>query len=142
MSSRSFTTLAIDDVYSITIVQQCHMLQALLATVCQCLEHPDDAIAIVQSNKKLLHDHDFELLLSSVVTSRSVEPIVANFAELVSWKKIWDGALDYGFKGTTRVQVILSRPSFVAPHQSYHCGYAFHYHFLYFCVDTLTALIV
>ena len=40
---------------------------------------------------------------------------IAKIAKSVSWRKIWDGALDYGYRGTICVQAILrelSRPIF------------------------------
>ena len=116
MSSRIFTSLAIVDVYSITIVQQCRLLEAPLGTniIYKCLENPENAMITVRSNKKLLLDRDFELLLLSGVSSLSVQPI-ANIAQKVSWKKLWDNALDYGYKGTKCVQAILCelcRPTF------------------------------
>ena len=74
MSSRIFTSLAIVDVYSITIVQQCRLLEAPLGTniIYKCLENPENAMITVRSNKKLLLDRDFELLLLSGVSSLSV----------------------------------------------------------------------
>ena len=55
MSSRIFVSLAIDDVYSISIVQQCRILEAPLATnVDQCLSSPGDTLLITQDNKELL----------------------------------------------------------------------------------------
>ena len=60
-------TLAIEDVYSVSLVSQCRMLEASLKTdiVCQCLKHPHKATAIVHSNKTLLLDCDFILLIST-----------------------------------------------------------------------------
>ena len=48
MSSQIFVSLAIDDIYSISIVQQCRFLEASLATnvVGQCLLSPGDALLI------------------------------------------------------------------------------------------------
>ena len=116
MSSRIFTTLAMEDVYSISIVQQCKMLEAPLGTdlTSQCLSNPDDAVSIICSGKKLLLERDFELLITSAITHPSVEP-VAQIATTVSWRKIWDSALDHGIKGTRCAQAILrefSRPTF------------------------------
>ena len=116
MSSRIFTSLAIEDVYSISIVQQCKMLEATLSTdvVNQCLSTPDCAPAIVHSNKELLLKRDYELLLSSALSHPSVNP-AATIARLVSWRRIWDSALDYGVKGTRCAQSVLRelcRPTF------------------------------
>ena len=117
MSSCIFTTMAMDDVYTITIVQQCKMLEAPLSTniTIQCLECPSESVEVVRSSKKLLLGKDYDLLLSSALTHPSVEPI----ASVVSWRRIWDGALDYGVKGTMCVQAILrelSRPTSFMPH--------------------------
>ena len=92
------------------------MLEAPLSTniTIQCLQCPSESVAIVCSSKKLLLGKDYDLLLSSALTHPSVEPI-ARITSVVLWKRIWDGALDYGVKGTTCVQAILrelSRPTF------------------------------
>ena len=95
---------------------QCCMLEASLKIdiICQCLKHPQEATAIVHSNKKLLLECDFTLLLSHAMASPSVGTIV-KIAKSVSWRKIWDGALEYGYGGTICVQAILrefSGPTF------------------------------
>ena len=72
MSSRIFISLAIDDVYNITIIQQCKMLEASLATdaVDQCLATPDYTPEIVvRDNKEPLLN---ELLLISAMCHPSV----------------------------------------------------------------------
>ena len=51
-----------EDVYNISIVQQCRILASPLATS-QCLSNPDDAVSITRSGKKLLLERDFELLI-------------------------------------------------------------------------------
>ena len=85
------------------------MLEAFLATnvVDQCLASPDNAPTITQSNTKFLFKLDFELLLSSAMSHPSVTP-AALIAKNISWKKIWDNALDYGIKGTKCTQTVLS----------------------------------
>ena len=89
MNSRIFTTMAMDDVYSITIVQQCIMLKALLSMniTIQCLQCPSESVAIIRSSKKLLLGKDYDLLLSSALTHPSVEPI-ARITSVVLWKRI------------------------------------------------------
>ena len=82
--------------------------------VCQCLKHPQEATAIVRLNKKLLLERDFTLLLSHAMTSPSVGTI-AKIAKSDSWRKIWHGALDSGYRGIICVQAILrefTRPTF------------------------------
>ena len=116
MSSRIFISLAIDDVYNITIIQQCKMLEASLATdvVDQCLTTPDYAPKIVRDNKEPLLKRDYELLLTSAMCHPSVNS-AAQITQSVSWRKIWDNALDYGVKSTRCVQSVLRelcRPTF------------------------------
>ena len=59
MSSRIFISLVIEDI-NISVVQQCKMLEATLATdiVDQCLSNPNNAPEIVRINKKLLLKRD------------------------------------------------------------------------------------
>ena len=102
MSSRIYISLALVD---ISVVQQCKMLEATLATdmVDQCLSNPNNAPEIVRINKKLLLKRDYEQLLSSAMSHPSVYP-AAQIAQTVSWRGVWDIALDYGFKCTKCVQ--------------------------------------
>ena len=116
MSHRLFTTLAMDDIYSISLVQQCRMLEAPLQTdiVDQCLSDPANAKSIFRSSKKLLLKQDYHQLLSSAL-SHSSSKFIAEIALGTSWWKIWDNVLDYGIKGTICGQAILrelSRPTF------------------------------
>ena len=81
--------------------------------VCQYLKYPQEATAIVHTNKKLLLERDFTLLFSHATVFPSLN--FAKIAKFVSWRKIWDGALDYAYRGTICVQAILrefSRPTF------------------------------
>ena len=84
------------------------MLEASLSTdiVNQCLTSPNDAVKIVHSNRKVVLQRDYDLLISSAMMHPSVEPI-AKIASVVSWRKIWDGVLDYGVKGTNCGQATL-----------------------------------
>ena len=116
MSSRIFISLAIDDIHNISVVQQCKMLEAALATnvVNQCLSSPDNAPPIVRDSKKLLLNKDYQILLSSAMSHPSVHS-AAVIAQTTSWRKLWDQALEYGVKGTRCVQSVLrslSRPTF------------------------------
>ena len=56
MSSRIFCSLAMENIYNISLIHQCRMLEAFLATnvVDQCLASPDNAPTITRSNKKLI----------------------------------------------------------------------------------------
>ena len=81
----------------------------------QCLATPDyTPKIIVRDNKEPLLKRDYELLLISAMCHPSVNS-AAQIAQSVSWRKIWDNALDYGVKGTRCVQSVLRelcRPTF------------------------------
>ena len=101
LSTRIFTTFSMNDIYSLSIVQQCRMLEAPLATdvVNQCLSDPPNARSIVKSSKEVILQRDYNLLLSSSSTHPTAQ-YVSQIASHVSWRKIWDNALDRGMKGT------------------------------------------
>ena len=115
MSTRVFTTLAIDNAYdNISVVQQCRMLEVQLGTnvVEQCLQDPDNAFSTFRSRKNMLLKQDFNKLLLSALNSPSAH-VIASIASQISWRKLWDLALDRGVKGTYAVQGLLrelSRP--------------------------------
>ena len=116
MSSRIFTTICMDDIYSLSIVQQCRMLEAPLATdvVHQLLSDLPNAKSIIVKNKKLLLERDYDLLLVSAKAHPTAR-YISQIASHTSWRKIWDNALDYGVKGTISCQALLrelSRPTF------------------------------
>ena len=108
MSSHIFISLAIEDIYNISVVQQCNMLEATLATdiVDQCFSNSNNAPEIVRINKKLFLKRDYEQLLLSATSHPSVYP-AAQIAQTVSWRRVWDNVLDYGVKGTKCVQYVL-----------------------------------
>ena len=62
-----FTSLAMENVFGISLVQQCQMLEANLGTcvLASCLSGPDNTWDIVRSNKKHILNSDFKMLLSS-----------------------------------------------------------------------------
>ena len=72
-----------DDIYSLSIVQQCRMLEAPLATdvVHQLLSDLPNAKLIIVKNKKLLLERDYDLLLVSAKahpTARYISQIASH----------------------------------------------------------------
>ena len=78
ISRRIFTSLAMENVFETSIVQQCKMLEANLSTciLAKCLSDPENAPGIVRSNRKHILRSDFQLLLSSS-TDRHGSPAAA-----------------------------------------------------------------
>ena len=66
ISRRIFTSLAMENVFETSIVQQCKMLEANLSTciLVKCLSDPENTPGIVSNRKHILRS-DFQLLLSS-----------------------------------------------------------------------------
>ena len=108
ISDRIFTSLAIVDVYNVGIVQQCRMLEADVSTnvLALCLQNPTDAPSIVKSMRKEIIRSDFDVLLRSAATHPSAK-YIASVAEVTSWCRLWDLALDRGILGTRGLQTLL-----------------------------------
>ena len=108
ISGRIFTSLAIVDVYNVGIVQQCRMLEADVSTnvLALCLQNPTDAPSIVKSMRKEIIQSDFDVLLRYAATHPSAK-YIASVAEVTSWCRLWDLALDRGIRGTRGLQTLL-----------------------------------
>ena len=109
ISRRIFTSLAMENVFETSIVQQCKMLEANLSTciLVKCLCDPENAPGIVRSNRKHILRYDFQLLLSSSTDRHGSSAAAAQIANLSSWRRLWDTALDQRVKGTRIMQAIL-----------------------------------
>ena len=103
-----FSSLASVDVYSISIIQQCRMLESFLGTsaLARCLNAPSEARSILSNYKCHLITKDFELLLEHSLSHKTAK-IVASVAKTTSWCRLWDTALDCGVKGTRGLQTLL-----------------------------------
>ena len=102
ITRRVFTSLAMENVFDISLVQQCQMLEANLGTcvLASCLSDPDNAPDIVRSNKRHILNSDFKMLLSSANHHCGSAAAAAQIANHTSWHRLWDIALDCGVKGT------------------------------------------
>ena len=112
LSSRVFTSLAMNDIYEISIVQQCKMLESSLDTdiLAKCLISPENAVEIVKTNKNLILQ-DFCKLISLSLSNQSSTRLVARVTEYTSWGRLWDMALDKGVKGTRTLQRVFKELS-------------------------------
>ena len=84
-----FNSLAIDDVYDSSIVQQCRMLESVLGTdvLACCLTNPDSAGDIVKSNKCSILNQDFDLLISTSILGQTSCSLVARVAKH-TWRRL------------------------------------------------------
>ena len=78
ISTRVFNSLAIDDVYDSSIVQQCRILESVLCAdvLACCLTNPDSAGDIVKSNKRRILNQDFDLLISTSISGQTWLPVL------------------------------------------------------------------
>ncbi len=108
ISGRIFTSLAVVDVYNVSIVQQCRMLESELGThtLASCLENPPEASITVKSAKATILKADFNALLSASINHPSAK-YIATVATETSWCHLWDIALERGVQGTRRLQLLL-----------------------------------
>ena len=117
LSSQVFRTLASDDVYEISLVQQCHFLEQQIGTsyLQQCLENPSEAHSIVCDAKETILEKDWIHTLHDSRSHPSLAVVTATDGIASSWNSIWDEALEYGVRGTKLMQGLygaLARPTF------------------------------
>ena len=84
----------------------------------KCLSDPENDPGIVRSNRKHILRSDFQLLLSSSTDRRGSSAAAAQIANLSSWRRLWDTALDQGVKGTRIMLQLYSGNSVGQPHAS------------------------
>ena len=108
ISSAIFTAQAIVEPFNISLIQQCKMLKAMLGVqvLGECLQCPDSASMTVRNRKQSLLDTDMSSLVISAEQDNSAQ-FVAAVAQQISWRKLWDMALDKGTHGTSQIQRIV-----------------------------------
>ena len=89
ISQRVFSSLAIDDIYDISIIQQCRMLESELDTcvLAKCLSDPENAPNIVKKSKEYILRSDFRNLLASTSNSLTSAAPAAHIATHTSWRR-------------------------------------------------------
>ena len=105
-SARTFHTLAVENVYGISLVQQCLWLEHTLNTppiVHQCLTNPDSAISLVNENRNNILRQDWANTVKLAKPHTSLKHVVSN--EDI-WSRVWDTALDRGCSGTKLSQCL------------------------------------
>ena len=103
ISTRVFRTLSVENVYNISLVDQCNSLQNDLgvdSVLQQCLAEPTIASAIVRSEKTRILEQDWATTLEVAKQHQSLRCIVYSDSVAASWCRLCDQALDLGTKGT------------------------------------------
>ena len=101
-------------IYDCSIAQHRRMLEASLGTdiLAQCLNDPVNATQMVLSNEVILKK-DFSNLLSS---ANGFACLAAKIASNISWRWLWDIALEKGVTGTCLLQCLLILERYVVQH--------------------------
>jgi hypothetical protein len=126
ISTRGFRTLSVENVYNISLVDQCNSLQNDLgvdSVLQQCLAEPTIASAIVRSEKTRILEQDWATTLEVAKQHQSLRYIVCSDSVAANWCRLWDQALDLGTKGTKLTQNLfysLCQPIF-ADRQCHYC---------------------
>ena len=103
-----FRALAMVDVYDISLVQQCLLLEdhfSIKATQA-CLQDPKAAVSTAKDYFKQLLEIDLKLSLQRAEGHLSLKHIL-EVSKKISWMKVFDMALNHGTKGTRTVQSIM-----------------------------------
>ena len=117
LSSHVFRTLASEDVYNVSLVQQCRSLEQHIGTnyLQLCLRNPIDASSIVRDAKEEVLRKDWMHTVQNSQTHGSLSIIASSETIAESWNSLWDEALDFGTRGTRLMQGLfgaLSTPTF------------------------------
>ena len=104
MSTCTFRTLAMDDIYQLGLVQQCRKLETHFGSniLMKCLNNPEYSRVIVKQAKKDLWSKDKDLIQQNASKHKTLQ-----IAQKISWPKIWDQALEKGTLGTQCTQALL-----------------------------------
>ena len=136
LSYRVFRTLSAENVFEISLVEQCKWLQNELrveSILQRCLSDPATVINTVKSAKSTLLNQNWKQTINAAKMHSSLRHIVCSDVVASSWCRLWDQALDLGIKGTRLTQCLfhfLCRPTFgdrlcphcateIPPNQSY-----------------------
>ena len=116
LSTRVLTSLTISDPFQVSLIQQCRMLESITGAnvIKNCLEDSENAKFIVRQAKLHIIATDLATLQSNSLEHPSAE-LVARISLNISWRKLWDIALDKGPFGTKQLQRLifhLARPMY------------------------------
>jgi len=124
LSAQVLRTLACEDIYNISLIQQCRTLEHLIGTNHLLSFLQDFATITLSDIKKYILDKDWKRTLHLASSHSSLAIVTVSSSVASSWNSFWDEALDfdYGVRGTRLMQSLfstLSRPLFgnrLCPH--------------------------
>ena len=97
ISTQVFQTLSTDNVYEISLVQQCRLLEQYFDTnyLGVCLENSTDAARAIQEAKSVILRKDWNCTVREARTHPSLTIVCATDFITASWNSIWDQALEF-----------------------------------------------
>ena len=98
LSSHVFQTLVPTNVYEVSLVQQCRVLEQQIGTGCLqlCLQNPTNASSIVHEAKSEILAKDWNCTIQASRSHHSLAIVSATDVIASGWNRIWDEALEYG----------------------------------------------
>ena len=78
------------------------------STLQSCLQNPEAAVSIIKTEKKNIYKSDYARLIESCYARPvSSSYFIASVAREITWRHLWDLALDRGTQGTKQLQKII-----------------------------------
>jgi len=108
LSAQVLRTLACEDIYNISLIQQCHTLEHLVGTNHLQSFLQDFATITLSDIKKDILDKDWKHTLHLASSHPSLAIVTVSSSVASSWNSFWDEALDYGVRGTRLMQSLLA----------------------------------
>ena len=135
-SAHVFFELASTNVYEISLVQQCRVLEQQIGTgfLQLCLQNPTNTSSIVHEAKSEILAKDWNCTIQDSRSHHSLAIVSVSDVIASSWNRIWDEALKYGVRGTRLMQGLfgaLARPTFgdkACPHCNETISSSYHEH--------------
>ena len=106
LSKTLFSTLAVKDIYNISVISQCIYLEEYLGTNFTISYLEDVSSSNILSCKLDIYTASREKSFKVAATKPQLK-LLLTIEELYPWMKLWDWALDHGVKGTKACQTIL-----------------------------------
>jgi len=128
LSAQVLHTLACEDIYNISLIQQCRTLEHLVGTNHLQSFLQDIAMINLSDIRKDILDKDWKCTLHLASSHPSLAIVTVSSSVASSWNSFWDETLDYGVRGTRLMQSLfstLSRPLF-GNRLCLHCNLSFH----------------
>ena len=96
-------------------MQQCRSLELQFGTnfLRECLDNPSEAPVVIRVAKADILVRDWSCSIREAGSHPSLSIVCATDLIAASWKNMWDEALDFGVRGTSKFYLVLSQDLFL-----------------------------